>query len=113
MVSHAGRLPARVLPAPRTQPQGRRLVHRRPHAHRSARARGRKGGRRPSLTPDQAALAQQLHDTREKTVQQIAGLFGVPRSTVYGHLDREKTLPRQPERTSLARRRPPPCGCDQ
>ncbi|MEV4186797.1 recombinase family protein, partial [Streptosporangium canum] len=52
----------------------------------SARARGRVGGRRPRLTADQAALAQQLYDTRDKTVQQIADLFGVPRSTVYGHL---------------------------
>lgn len=50
----------------------------------SARARGRVGGRRPRLTADQAALAQQLYDAREKTVQQIADLFGVPRSTVYG-----------------------------
>jgi hypothetical protein len=37
--------------------------------HRSvARARGRIGGRRPKLTADQAALAQQLCD-RDKTVQ--------------------------------------------
>jgi DNA invertase Pin-like site-specific DNA recombinase len=48
----------------------------------AARARGRVGGRRPKLTPDQAALAQQLYDARKKTVQQIADLFGVPRSTV-------------------------------
>ncbi|CDR09393.1 recombinase family protein [Streptomyces iranensis] len=66
----------------------------------AARARGRKGGRRPSLTEDQAALAQQLYDAREKTVQQIADLFGVPRSTVYGHLDLEKTVPRQPKSTA-------------
>jgi DNA invertase Pin-like site-specific DNA recombinase len=69
----------------------------------SARARGRVGGRRARLTPDQAALAQQLYDAREKTVQQIADLFGVPRSTVYGHLDREKTVPRQPKRTTAAK----------
>jgi DNA invertase Pin-like site-specific DNA recombinase len=68
----------------------------------AARARGRKGGRRPSLTDDQAALAQQLYDARDKTVQQIADLFGVPRSTVYGHLDREKTVPRQPKSTVIA-----------
>jgi DNA invertase Pin-like site-specific DNA recombinase len=49
----------------------------------SARARGRVGGRRPKLTADQAVLAQQLYDARDKTVQQIADLFGVPRSTVY------------------------------
>jgi DNA invertase Pin-like site-specific DNA recombinase len=65
----------------------------------AARARGRVGGRRPRLTADQAALAQQLYDAREKTVQQIADLFGVPRSTVYGHLDRETTVPRQPRKT--------------
>ncbi|MEV0391049.1 helix-turn-helix domain-containing protein [Nonomuraea sp. NPDC050643] len=52
----------------------------------SARARGRVGGRRPRLTSEQAASAQELYDARVKTVQQIADLFGVPRSTVYGHL---------------------------
>ncbi|GGT43234.1 recombinase family protein [Nonomuraea spiralis] len=64
----------------------------------SAHARGRVGGRRPKLTADQATLAQQLYDDRTKTVQQIADLFGVPRSTVYGHLDRENTLLRQPKK---------------
>ncbi|MEZ0106329.1 DNA invertase Pin-like site-specific DNA recombinase [Catenulispora sp. EB89] len=63
----------------------------------AARARGRVGGRRPRLTPDQASVVQQLYDAREKTVQQIADLFGVPRSTVYGHLDRATTVPRQPK----------------
>ncbi|WP_407654794.1 helix-turn-helix domain-containing protein [Actinomadura luzonensis] len=48
-------------------------------------ARGRVGDRRPRLTPEQAALAQELYDARVKTVQQIADLLGVPRSTVYGH----------------------------
>jgi len=52
----------------------------------AARARGRVGGRKPRLTPEQAALAQQLYDARDKTVAQIAALFSVPRSTVYGHL---------------------------
>jgi len=44
----------------------------------SARARGRVGGRRPRLTDDQASLAQRLYDERERTVQQIADMFGVP-----------------------------------
>ncbi|MGW1917729.1 recombinase family protein [Streptomyces sp. NPDC002076] len=59
----------------------------------AARARGRVGGRRPKLTADQAALAQQLYDAREMTVQQIADLFSVPRSTVYGYLDRGAAAP--------------------
>ena len=52
----------------------------------AARARGRKGGRRPRLNPEQIAHAQQLYDTGERTVQQIADLFSVPRTTIYGHL---------------------------
>ena len=64
----------------------------------AARARGRKGGRRPKLDPDQAALAQQLYNAGDRTVQQIADLFNVPRTTVYGHLDssNKSTRPRSP-----------------
>ena len=65
----------------------------------SARPRGRVGGRRPKFTADQPALAQQLYDEREKTVSRSTDLFGVPRCTVYGHLDREKTVTRQPKKT--------------
>jgi DNA invertase Pin-like site-specific DNA recombinase len=72
----------------------------------AARARGRVGGRRPRLTPEQAALAQQLYDAREKSVQAIADLFGVPRSTVYGHLTRTTTTPVEPRPTEA-------CAVDQ
>jgi hypothetical protein len=51
---------------------------------------------------DQAALAQELYDARVKTVQQIADLVGVPRSTVYGHLDKASTVPRQPKKKAPA-----------
>lgn len=76
----------------------------------SARARGRVGGRRPRLSPDQAALAQQLYDARDKTVQQIADLFGVPRSTVYGHLNREASARRARGRRRRVRRGAPDGG---
>ncbi|WP_405475911.1 recombinase family protein [Streptomyces sp. NBC_00009] len=69
----------------------------------AARARGRVGGRRPRLTPDQAVLAQRLYDERDKTVQQIADMLGVPRSTVYGHLDKTKIVPRQPKKTAVTK----------
>jgi DNA invertase Pin-like site-specific DNA recombinase len=59
----------------------------------AARARGRVGGRKPKLTPEQAALAQQLYDARDKTVAQIAALFAVPRSTVYDHLSISARIP--------------------
>lgn len=54
----------------------------------AARARGRTGGRRPKLNPAQARHAQKLYDAGDHTVQQIADLLGVPRPTVYGHLDK-------------------------
>jgi DNA invertase Pin-like site-specific DNA recombinase len=54
----------------------------------AARARGRTGGRRPKLTSDQAHHAQQLYDAGDHTVQRIADLLQVPRSTIYGHLDK-------------------------
>ena len=76
----------------------------------SALARGRVGGRRPRLTEDQAALAQRLYDEREKTVQQIADMFGVARSTVYGYLDKTKTFPRQPKKNNGATDSPSPAA---
>jgi len=54
----------------------------------AARARGRRGGRPARLTPDQAQLAQRLYDAGEHTVAQIAAILTVPRSTIYGHLDK-------------------------
>lgn|GEM_PF-4666025 len=55
----------------------------------AARARRRTGGRRPKLAPDQAHHAQQLYDAGNHTVQRIADLLQVPRSTIYGHLNKE------------------------
>jgi hypothetical protein len=52
----------------------------------AARARGRRGGRKPKLTAQQVQLAQQLYDARNKTVAEIAAIFNVPRTTIYGHL---------------------------
>ena len=54
----------------------------------AARARGRIGGRPSKLSGDQIALAQQLYDGGEKTVAQIAAMFNIPRTTVYGHLNK-------------------------
>lgn len=69
----------------------------------AARARGRAGGRRPALSRDQIEIAQGLYDAGEKTVQQIADILKVPRTTVYGHLDRTKSPPRQPTGTGGAK----------
>lgn len=59
----------------------------------SARARGRVGGRRPSLTELQVIKAREMYDEldnrgkRKYTVDQIGETFGVSRKTIYRHLD--------------------------
>jgi len=52
----------------------------------ASRARGRVGGRKPSLTPTQVRRVQQLYDARNLTVQEIANSVGVSRQTVYRYL---------------------------
>ncbi|MGW2426771.1 recombinase family protein [Streptomyces sp. NPDC001709] len=49
----------------------------------SARARGRTGGRRSTLTATQVRMARQMYDSEEYTVQQIADTFHTSRATVY------------------------------
>jgi DNA invertase Pin-like site-specific DNA recombinase len=62
----------------------------------SARARGRVGGRRPSLNPLQIRKAREMYDEldtnngkRRYTVDQIAETFGVSRKTIYRNLERD------------------------
>jgi DNA invertase Pin-like site-specific DNA recombinase len=52
----------------------------------AARARGRKGGRPPVLTPQKLAVARQLYDSRQHTVAAIAQTLGVSRASLYRHL---------------------------
>jgi DNA invertase Pin-like site-specific DNA recombinase len=49
----------------------------------AARARGRKGGRRPRLTLDQAKLAAKMLDDPTNRVNDIIAWFHVSRSTLY------------------------------
>jgi DNA invertase Pin-like site-specific DNA recombinase len=53
----------------------------------AARARGRTGGRKPSLTPAQVKHARELYKSGDHTVAQIAALFGVSRQTIYRTLE--------------------------
>ena len=53
----------------------------------AARARGRKGGRRKRLGPDQRAHAVNLYRSREHTVKEICSLMGISRATLYAYVD--------------------------
>ena len=56
----------------------------------AARARGRKGGRKPSITETQIRRAQKLYDARDLTVAEIAKTIGCSRQTLYRYLDTER-----------------------
>lgn len=55
----------------------------------AARARGRFGGRRRLLSPDQEQLAQSAYERGQMTVTEIGIALGVGRSTVYRTLRRQ------------------------
>ena len=62
----------------------RSIIAERTHAGLSAaRARGRYGGRRPSLSPAQVEQARKLYDAQEHSVAEIAGILRCSPATVY------------------------------
>jgi DNA invertase Pin-like site-specific DNA recombinase len=54
---------------------------------KAARARGRNGGRKSSLTPAAVKQAQTMYDSGDYTVEQIAKAFKTTRPTIYRALD--------------------------
>ena len=52
----------------------------------AARARGRKGGRRPKLSAKQIAHARRLLEDRTTTIKDVAASLGVSRGTIYRSL---------------------------
>jgi DNA invertase Pin-like site-specific DNA recombinase len=57
----------------------------------AARARGRKGGRKPELSPKQICQARKLLKDPDATVKYVAETFGVSRATIYRSLGLGKT----------------------
>ncbi len=65
----------------------RNLIRERTHAGlAAARARGRKGGRRPKLGDKQRALAVELYRQKKQTVGEICQVVGISRPTLYAYL---------------------------
>lgn len=74
-----------------------RIIERTEAGLAAARARGRFGGRRKSLTQRQVLTLYRMYDSREHTVAEIAETLGTSRATVY----RELTL-RESQNSSVA-----------
>lgn len=62
----------------------------------AARARGRKGGRKPKMTSDLIGKAQRMDDARQFTMAEIAQSCGVTPMTIYRNIQTTKTSPDRP-----------------
>jgi len=70
------------------------LTRERTHAGlAAARARGRRGGRKPALTPAKINAARQMHAARQHTVNEIAQALGVSRASIYRALAKPSDPP--------------------
>lgn len=56
----------------------------------ASRARGRNGGRKPTLTDAAVRQVQEMYDSKRYTVAQIAAAFKTTRPTIYRSLDRSR-----------------------
>jgi DNA invertase Pin-like site-specific DNA recombinase len=70
----------------------------------AARARGRAGGRPPSMTPTKIALARQMYETQQHSLAEIAKTLGVSRASIYRHLE-HKPAGTERRRTTRTRTR--------
>jgi DNA invertase Pin-like site-specific DNA recombinase len=69
----------------------RNLIRERTHAGlAAARARGRKGGRRPKLDEKKRALAVDLYRQKKHTVGEICQMVGVTKPTLYAYVRKAK-----------------------
>lgn len=59
---------------------------------RSARARGRHGGRPKIMTDKKLKMAQTLIESKEHTIKEICKIIGVSRSTLYRHIRLNKNF---------------------
>lgn len=59
-----------------------RIVERTKEGLEAARKRGRVGGRRHALNPDQREAARRMRDDEERSLGEIAKLFGVSKQTI-------------------------------
>jgi len=68
-----------------------------------AKAKGRLRGKQPKLKPAQEAHLAKLYEAGEHTTVELAGLFGVARSTVYRTIQRAKAAAARPTKKPRAR----------
>ena len=66
----------------------RNLIQERTHAGlEAARARGRKGGRKPALTPKRKEALNQLYHAKKHTIAELCEMFTISKRTLYSYVN--------------------------
>lgn len=86
--SSVGRLMIQILGA--VAEMERNLISERTREALKGRPRGRRGGRKPVLTPQRRKRAQDLYDAGDLTMREIAAVVGVSQATLYRYLTLDK-----------------------
>ena len=67
----------------------RNLIQDRTHAGlQAARARGRKGGRKPALTPKRKEALNQLYNEKTHSILELCEMFSISKRTLYSYLNK-------------------------
>src|ERR687886_1031807 len=61
----------------------------------AARARGRRGGRRPTLKPKEIAIVRKLYEDRQTPVEDICRMFQISRMTLWRYVEKDGDKPQQ------------------
>src|SRR3954453_1896424 len=61
----------------------------------AARARGKRGGRRPTLKPKEIAIVRKLHEDKQTPVEDICRMFKISRMTLWRYVKKDGDKPQQ------------------
>ena len=61
----------------------------------AARARGKRGGRRPTLKPQEIAIVRKLYEDKQTPIEDLCRMFKISRMTLWRYVKKEGDKPQQ------------------
>ena len=61
----------------------------------AARARGKRGGRRPTLKPREIAIVRKLYEDKQTPIEDLCRMFKISRMTLWRYVKKERDKPQQ------------------
>ena len=61
----------------------------------AARARGKRGGRRPTLKPKDSAIVRKLYEDKQTPIEDLCRMFKISRMTLWWYVKKDGDKPQQ------------------